>query len=164
MTDSVTSIKIAGLGGMGVLKSSLILAELLFRRGYDVKKAEVHGMSQRGGSICSDVRFGKKVFSPMIPAGALDYLLVFQEDQLPLYQDACSNQTVVLTPEQIEIAKLENPRCLNVAMLGLLSRRLEIPVEDWKAMIRTTLAQKLHQTNEAAFDLGRQGSGSGGSR
>ena len=67
MEDKVTNIRIAGLGGMGVLKASLVLSELLFECGYDVKKAEVHGMSQRGGSISSDVRFGKKVISPMIP-------------------------------------------------------------------------------------------------
>ncbi len=158
MNDKVTSIKITGLGGMGVLKSSLILAELLFQQGYDVKKAEVHGMSQRGGSICSDVRFGKKVFSPMIPAGDVDYLLLFQVDQQLLYQDACSPKTIVLTPKAIEVDLLENPRSLNVAMLGLLSRCLDIPVEAWKEMIRQTLPEKLHKTNEAAFDLGRQGS------
>ena len=157
MTDKVTSIRIAGLGGMGVLKSSLILAELLFKQGYDVKKAEVHGMSQRGGSICSDVRFGKQVFSPMIPSGAADYLLLLQEDQRPLYESICSDETVVLTPKAIDLEKIENPRSLNVAMLGLLSRRLDIPVEAWKEMIRTTLPEKLHETNEAAFELGRQG-------
>lgn len=157
MIDKVTSIRIAGLGGMGVLKSSLILAELLFRQGYDVKKAEVHGMSQRGGSICSDVRFGKQVYSPMIPCRAADYLLLFQEDQRPLYADVCSDQTVVLTPKAIDLEKIENSRSLNVAMLGLLSRSLEIPVEAWKEMIRKALPEKLHQMNDAAFELGRQG-------
>ena len=49
--EKTTNIRTAGLGGMGVLKASLILSELLFEEGYDVKKAEVHGMSQRGGSI-----------------------------------------------------------------------------------------------------------------
>ena len=75
MQDKITNIRIAGLGGMGVLKASLILSELLFECGYDVKKAEVHGMSQRGGSISSDVRFGKKVVSPMIPEKKIDFLL-----------------------------------------------------------------------------------------
>lgn len=75
MQDKITNVRIAGLGGMGVLKASLILGELLFECGYDVKKAEVHGMSQRGGSISSDVRFGKKVVSPMIPDGKIDFLL-----------------------------------------------------------------------------------------
>ncbi|MDR1009584.1 MAG: 2-oxoacid:acceptor oxidoreductase family protein, partial [Opitutaceae bacterium] len=72
-TDAkVTNVKIAGLGGMGVLTATRILAEVFFRRGLDVKKAEVHGMSQRGGSVCSDVRAGRKVLSPMIPEGETD--------------------------------------------------------------------------------------------
>ena len=164
MTDNVISIKVAGLGGMGVLKASFILAELLFQQGYDVKKAEVHGMSQRGGSICSDVRFGRKVLSPIIPAGAADYLLLLQEDQRPLYEDVCSDKTVVLTPEAIDVEKLETPRSLNIAMLGLLSCRLDIPAAAWKEMIRQTLPEKLHQMNETAFELGRQGHCCGESR
>jgi len=156
MTDKVTSIKIAGLGGMGVLKSSLILAEVLFRQGWDVKKAEVHGMSQRGGSISSDVRFGKKVFSPMIPSGQVDYLVVLQQDQLPLYESACSPETVILKPDMIETDRLTNKRSLNVAMLGLLSRYLDIDAETWKSLICEMLPEKLCEVNKAAFELGRQ--------
>lgn len=156
MSDKVTSIKIAGLGGMGVLKSTEILAEVFFREGFDVKKAEVHGMSQRGGSVCSDVRFGKKVFSPMIPSGEIDYLVLFQEDQFPLYEAECSAKTVILRPAAIDLAKLENKRALNIAMLGLLSRHLQIPADAWLKVIREALPEKLHQVNEAAFLLGRQ--------
>ena len=73
---SVVNVKFAGLGGTGVIKASDVMAELVFEQGYDVKKAEVHGMSQRGGSIASDVRFakGEEVQSPMIPTGEADYL------------------------------------------------------------------------------------------
>lgn len=156
MNDKVTSIKIAGLGGMGVLTSTQILAEVFFRQGLDVKKAEVHGMSQRGGSICSDVRFGKKVFSPMIPSGEIDYLVLFQEDQLPLYEGDCSPRTVVLRGEEIDSAKLENKKALNIAMLGLLSVYLDVPEESWLEVIRAALPPKLHEINEAAFKLGRQ--------
>lgn len=156
MTDKVTSIRIAGIGGMGVLKSSLILAEILFRHGWDVKKAEVHGMSQRGGSISSDVRFGKKVLSPMIPSGDMDYLIVFQEDQLPLYESDCSPETVILTPKMIDLEKLKSKHSLNVAMLGLLSRSLDIPVDAWKNLISEMFPEKFKETNMATFDLGRQ--------
>jgi len=159
MSDKVASIKIAGLGGMGVLTSTQILAEVFFRQGLDVKKAEVHGMSQRGGSICSDVRFGKKVFSPMIPAGEVDYLILFQEDQFPLYEADCSSQTVIIRPSAIDSAKLENQKALNMAMLGLLSRHLDAPVEVWLKVICENLPEKLHQVNEAAFELGRQSAG-----
>ncbi len=156
MSDKVTSIKIAGLGGMGVLTSTQILAEVFFRQGLDVKKAEVHGMSQRGGSICSDVRFGKKVFSPMVPAGSLDFLVLFQEDQFPLYEADCAPGTLILKPAAIDLAKLENKKALNIAMLGLLSRHLDVPVDVWLEVIREVLPAKLHKANEAAFELGRK--------
>jgi len=156
MSDKITSIKIAGLGGMGVLTSTQILAEVFFRQGLDVKKAEVHGMSQRGGSICSDVRFGKKVFSPMIPAGEIDFLVLFQDDQLPLYEAECSPVTLIARPAAIDCTKLENKKTLNMAMLGLLSRHLPAPAEAWLKVIRETLPEKLHKVNEAAFELGRK--------
>ena len=58
--SSVTNVVLAGLGGQGVIKASDILADAALRSGLDVKKAEVHGMSQRGGSVTSDVRFGRQ--------------------------------------------------------------------------------------------------------
>ena len=68
-TRTVTNVVLAGLGGQGVIKASDILADAALRAGFDVKKAEIHGMSQRGGSVTSDVRFGRKVLSPMVPRG-----------------------------------------------------------------------------------------------
>ncbi len=62
--DDVTNVVIAGLGGQGVLKASDILADAAFLAGLDVKKSEVHGMSQRGGSVSSDVRFGRGSLAP----------------------------------------------------------------------------------------------------
>ena len=82
MNQRVTNVVIAGLGGQGVLKASDILAEAAFFAGLDVKKAEVHGMSQRGGSVTSDVRFGPRVLSPMVSAGEADFLVVLAEDQV----------------------------------------------------------------------------------
>ena len=66
--NKVTNIVLAGLGGQGVLKGTDILADVALRAGYDVKKSEIKGMSQRGGSVTGDVRFGDAVFSPMVPA------------------------------------------------------------------------------------------------
>jgi len=76
MKPDVTNVVIAGLGGQGVLKASDILADAAFLAGLDVKKSEIHGMSQRGGSVTSDVRFGRQVLSPMVPAGeAIDRMI-----------------------------------------------------------------------------------------
>ena len=69
---------LVGVGGQGVLTVSDILAELGLRSGYDVKKSEVHGMSQRGGAVSSHVRFGPRVYSPLIPQGEADFLLSFE--------------------------------------------------------------------------------------
>jgi indolepyruvate ferredoxin oxidoreductase beta subunit len=74
VSNAVTNVVVAGLGGQGVIKASDILADVAFRAGLDVKKAEVHGMSQRGGSVSTDVRFGAKVLSPMVPGGEADFL------------------------------------------------------------------------------------------
>lgn len=78
MNDKVTNILMAGVGGQGTLLASEILSEVLMLAGYDVKKAEVHGMAQRGGSVISHVRFGAKVHSAIIPEGAADILFGFE--------------------------------------------------------------------------------------
>jgi indolepyruvate ferredoxin oxidoreductase beta subunit len=78
MTDSITNILLVGVGGQGILLASEILAEAFMIAGFDVKKSEIHGMSQRGGSVVSHVRFGKKVFSPVVPEGEGDILFGFE--------------------------------------------------------------------------------------
>ncbi len=70
---------LTGVGGQGTLLASNVLAEVGMALGYDVKKAEVHGMSQRGGSVISHVRWGEQVFSPIIPAGEADILISFEK-------------------------------------------------------------------------------------
>jgi len=78
MSTSITNILLAGVGGQGILLASEILAEACMLAGFDVKKSEIHGMSQRGGSVVSHVRFGKQVFSPVVPAGEGDILFGFE--------------------------------------------------------------------------------------
>lgn len=70
---------LVGVGGQGILTASDILAELGLRVGYDVKKSEVHGMSQRGGAVSSHVRFGPRVYSPLIAQGEVDFLVSFEQ-------------------------------------------------------------------------------------
>lgn len=150
----MTNIKIGGIGGMGVLRASNILSHVLFNAGYDVKKAEVHGMSQRGGSISSDIRFGDSVASPMIPAGECDYLLVFTEDQLPVYDGQLKENGVLLTWEEIDESKLSNKRSLNIALLGKLNSYLNIDTAIWESVIKESFPKKLQQINIDAFYLG----------
>ena len=73
------SIMIVGVGGQGSLLASKLLGAVLLDCGYDVKVSEVHGMSQRGGSVVTYVRFGEKVYSPVITRGEADYILSFEK-------------------------------------------------------------------------------------
>jgi indolepyruvate ferredoxin oxidoreductase beta subunit len=70
---------LAGVGGQGTLLASNVLAQVGVRAGFDVKKAEVHGMAQRGGSISSHVRWGEKILSPLIGRGDVDYVVAFEK-------------------------------------------------------------------------------------
>jgi indolepyruvate ferredoxin oxidoreductase beta subunit len=151
----VTNVVIAGLGGQGVLKASDILASALFRAGLDVKKSEIHGMSQRGGSVSSDVRFGDKVFSPMVPAGEADYLLVLASSQIEVARPMLKATGVLIEPGHIDEARLSNRKSLNVAILGALARHLDLAEELWHAAIKAALPEKLHSANLEAFAIGR---------
>lgn len=74
-----TSLMIVGVGGQGTLLASKLLGRLLVSEGYDVKVSEVHGMSQRGGSVVTYVRFGEKVYSPIVERGEADYIISFEK-------------------------------------------------------------------------------------
>lgn len=78
MKDDVRNILLAGVGGQGILLASELLSEALLLAGYDVKKSEIHGMSQRGGSVTSHVRYGSTVLSPLIKEGQADILFGFE--------------------------------------------------------------------------------------
>ncbi len=73
-----TNVMIVGVGGQGSLLASKLLGNLLTGEGYEVKVSEVHGMSQRGGSVVTYVRFGEKVYSPIIDKGEADYIVAFE--------------------------------------------------------------------------------------
>ena len=73
------SIMIVGVGGQGTLLASRILGSALLSKGYDVKVSEVHGMSQRGGSVVTYVKYGEKVYSPVIGEGEADLILAFEQ-------------------------------------------------------------------------------------
>jgi indolepyruvate ferredoxin oxidoreductase beta subunit len=155
MSGKVTNIVIAGLGGQGVLKASDIVAEVALSAGLDVKKSELHGMSQRGGSVSSDVRFGERIFSPMVPEGEADFLVVITADQVAVNAAALRPGGVVIEPAQVRESELRSKKSLNVALLGALSRYLDFPVEAWMAAIRGNLPAALHEANLQAFNLGR---------
>lgn len=75
----VKTVVIAGVGGQGIITASNLLSEVALEAGLDVKKSEIHGMSQRGGDVISTVRFGKKVYSPIVGYGEADVILSFEK-------------------------------------------------------------------------------------
>jgi indolepyruvate ferredoxin oxidoreductase beta subunit len=79
MKEQTTNILVCGVGGQGVLLFTDILGEVAMLAGLDVKKSEVHGMAQRGGSVVSQIRFGPKVFSPLIPETEADFIVAFEK-------------------------------------------------------------------------------------
>lgn len=151
---SVTSVVIAGLGGQGVLKASDILARVAFQAGLDVKKSELHGMSQRGGSVSSEVRFGTQVWSPMVPKGEADFLIVLAPDQEPVFRHVLKPDGVLIGVDKVVADQLPDRRSLNVALLGVLSRYLDFPEELWRRVI-TEVFPRVMESNWKAFQLGR---------
>ncbi len=156
MNNAVTNIIVAGLGGQGVLKAAEIISAVAFRAGLDVKQSELHGMSQRGGSVSSDVRFGREVFSPMVPPGAADFLIVIAPDQVDVNRHHLRPGGVLIAPDAIEAVKLINKRSSNVALLGVLSRHLDFPEALWVETIRAAFPERLHAANLQAFALGQK--------
>jgi indolepyruvate ferredoxin oxidoreductase beta subunit len=155
MQNRVTNVCIAGLGGQGVLTASDILAHAAFSVGLDVKKSEVHGMSQRGGSVCSDIRFGPSVLSPMIASGEADHLVVVAPDQVECNAWRLRPEGKLYAPTLLNGVPLENPRSVNLALLGALSRHLDLSPKAWHDAIRARLKPSLVDLNLRAFDLGR---------
>ena len=156
-SNKIVNITVSGLGGQGVLKITDILAEYFFEAGFDVKKSEVHGMSQRGGSVSSEVRYGTKVASPMIPEGESDFLVVFDATQVEVSQAKLSQGGVLITPADIDESKLNNKKTLNIAFLGALSKHLDVDPEKLLAVALRYLPEKVHEVNRAAFQIGREG-------
>ena len=153
--QKVVNITVAGLGGQGVLTVTDIIAEVMFRAGFDVKKSEVHGMSQRGGSVSSEVRYGKEVASPMVPEGESDLLIVMEPTQVEVNRHKLKAGGVLITTDDVPMDKLTNPKALNTMMLGALSKHLELADESWLAVIKERLPEKLHALNIEMFELGR---------
>ncbi len=153
MSKDITSILFAGIGGQGIIRASDMLTEAAFRLGFDVKKSELHGMSQRGGSVSSDVRFGKCVLSPMIPNGEADYLVAVSGDQIEVSRPFLNDNTVIVRPSDLSEEDAKS-RMANIVMLGFLNRYLKFPQDLWENLIRENFSGPLAEANIEAFRRG----------
>ena len=184
-----TSIMIVGVGGQGTLLASKLLGNVLIAQGYDVKLSEVHGMSQRGGSVVTYVKYGEKVYSPIVDQGEADYILSFEILESARWISYLKEGGVLLTntqktwpmpvitgamayPEGI-VEKLSakadvlavdalalaeqagSPKAVNVVLIGVLSKLMDIPEEAWQKAIDETVPARFLEMNKKAFALGR---------
>ena len=94
------NIMIVGVGGQGTLLASKLLGRLLLDQGYDVKVSEVHGMSQRGGSVVTYVRYGDKVYSPVIDKGEADFIVSFELLEAALWMEFLRPEGRIITNTQ----------------------------------------------------------------
>ena len=96
------NLLLVGVGGQGTILVSKILSEGLLEEGYDVKMAEIHGMSQRGGSVTTQIRFGDKVYSPTINKGEADLLVSFEKLEATRYIDQLREDgTIIINEEEM---------------------------------------------------------------
>lgn len=102
MSD-VKNIMIVGVGGQGALLASKTLGQVLLDAGYDVKVSEVHGMSQRGGSVVTYVRYGEKVYSPIVDKGEADFIVSFELLEAARYTEWLKKDGhIVVNTQQID--------------------------------------------------------------
>lgn len=159
-SNGVVNVVLAGLGGQGVVKASDILSHTVFLAGLDVKKSEIHGMAQRGGSVSTDVRFGPKVDSPMVPRGQADFLVVLEETQVVPNHHRLSPEGMLITPDHAphliedddgSAEALLKRRMVNVSLLGTLSAHLDIARDHWLEAVRVNVPARFAELNEKVF-------------
>ena len=101
--SEVKNILLVGVGGQGTILASKILTSGLMKAGYDVKMSEIHGMSQRGGSVSTQVRYGGKVYSPIVGKGSADVIVAFEEMEALRWLDHLKiGGTMVINDHQIQ--------------------------------------------------------------
>ena len=186
---NTTSIMIVGVGGQGTLLASKLLGHVLLDAGYDVKLSEVHGMSQRGGSVVTYVRYGERVYSPIVDRGEADVILSFEilesarwisylkqngklitntqktwpmpviTGAMPYPEDIAEKLSQMADVTAVDALALAtqagSPKAVNVVLIGVLSKQMDIPEAAWLAAIEATVPPRFLELNKKAFALGR---------
>lgn len=134
------NIMIVGVGGQGSLLASKLLGHLLLSEGYDVKVSEVHGMSQRGGSVVTYVRFGEKVYSPIIDKGEADFIVSFEKLEAARYVEYLKEDgRIVVNTQEIDPMPVITGAAVYPENLIEKMKGLGIQVDDMDCL---TLAEK----------------------
>lgn len=150
------NILFCGIGGQGVLKASELCSLAALFEGYHVKKSEVHGMAQRGGSVESHVRFGRLVYSPLIPCGLADFLVPFHREEHDRLKHFLKPDGIDLL-KYLEKAESEDKRYFNTYLVGVLSRFLPIKETSWLRALEVAFSHKNLDHNRHLFLKAREG-------
>ncbi|MDD4698833.1 MAG: indolepyruvate oxidoreductase subunit beta [Oscillospiraceae bacterium] len=183
------NIMIVGVGGQGTLLASRLLGTVMVNKGYDVKISEVHGMSQRGGSVVTYVKFGDKVDSPLVDKGEADIVMAFEQleaarwlpylkpnghlivntqsiDPMPVINGVAeypqgiidsikATGVSVTATDALSIAvESGSAKAVNVVLIGIMAKHLDITEEEWMSAIESTVPVKFIEMNKKAFLLG----------
>lgn len=183
------NIMFVGVGGQGTLLASRVIGRLLTDQGYDVKVSEVHGMSQRGGSVVTYVRYGDKVYAPIVAEGTADLIVAFESLEALRYLPSMKKEgTVIYNTQEInpmpvitgmaeypseieeklraavrEVVPVDaaslaleagNIKAVNVVLLGILAKRMEISKDAWMDALKAVVPPKFIELNQKAFELG----------
>jgi indolepyruvate ferredoxin oxidoreductase beta subunit len=152
----IWNVFFCGTGGQGVLTAAEICAIAAMHAGYHVKKSEVHGMAQRGGSVESHIRFGSLIFSPLIKPGSADFLVCFHEGEgTRLTYYLRKGGTSFLPFIKDPAFQPADRRFVNTFFLGILSAFLPMSEESWRFALTRQLKRALTE-NQTAFGDGRK--------
>ena len=161
------NIMIVGVGGQGTLLTSRILGGVMENAGYEVKVSEVHGMAQRGGSVVTFVRYGKKVAEPIVEEGQADVLIVndWRIDPISVVMGTAKypeniienlekEYKVYKIDAMDEALRLGNSRVFNNIVLGLAAKHMDFTREEWLKVIEEKVPPKTVEINTRAFLVG----------
>jgi indolepyruvate ferredoxin oxidoreductase beta subunit len=150
--DKTTNILFCGTGGQGVLKAAEVTGWAALFAGFHAKKSEVHGMAQRGGSVESHLRFGKEVFSPLIPKGECDILVSFHSGEEERMRSFLKTDGINLHNHLISFHKKAlPPMFLNTFLLGVLAAHVNIPKDAWMKALEQEFNNKKLEENIKVF-------------
>ncbi|NLD98666.1 MAG: indolepyruvate oxidoreductase subunit beta [Fibrobacter sp.] len=152
---TIYNILFCGTGGQGVLKASEVCGVAAVNAGFRVKKSEVHGMAQRGGSVESHLRFGQNLYSPLICPGEADFLVAFHDGEAARNRFYLKSDGTDLSKFLHNAEELKDSRYTNTFFLGILASQLPIAEHFWYEAIKTVVGKKIEENIEV-FKSGLQ--------
>ncbi len=157
MNKGITvNILFCGTGGQGVLSAAEVCGWAALFQGYHVKKSEVHGMAQRGGSVESHLRFGGQVFSPLIPYGQADFLVAFDSHEAVRLKGFLRPRGIDFTSALARAQKeMVERRYLNTYILGILAQKIPLGQEHWIRAFEVVFGAKDFLKNKEIFLNGK---------